>query len=162
MISQTVEYSMRAMSHLASLGGHAATADVIARTTRIPRGYVSKIMRDLVRADLVRSHRGPRGGFILAREPQAISLLDIVNAVDPIRRVQRCPVDNPLHDRLCTIHQCLDDVLAQIEKAFRTTTLGAVARGEGRCSGQCLRTAPTNGLNGSIAESDSGGAGEAA
>lgn len=126
MISQSVEYALRAMSHLASLRGVAATCEVISRATRVPKDYLSKIMRDLVRADLVRSFRGPNGGFILSRDPGAISVLDVVNAVDPIRRIERCPIDNPLHINLCPLHRCVDDALAHVEEAFRRTTLGKV------------------------------------
>jgi Rrf2 family protein len=126
MVSQTVEYALRAMSHLASLRGVAATCQTISAATRVPQGYLSKIMRDLVCADLVRSFRGPRGGFTLAREPDRITILDIVNAVDPIRRIESCPLENPLHVRLCPLHKCLDDVLAHMEETFRVATLGSV------------------------------------
>ena len=126
MISQTVEYALRAMSNLASLGGTATTSGEIAKATRVPQGYLSKVMRDLVRADLVRSFRGPHGGFVLAREAEAITVLDIVNAVDPIRRIDGCPLKNPGHSKLCPLHRCLDDALAHMEQRFRSTTLGSV------------------------------------
>jgi len=126
MISQTIEYALRAMSSLASLESAAATSETIARMTHVPQGYLSKVMRDLVRADLVRSFRGPHGGFVLARDPGAITLLDIVNAVDPIRRISACPLNDPRHVDLCPLHQCLDDCLAHIENRFRSTTLGSV------------------------------------
>lgn len=126
MVSQTVEYALRAMSHLASLR-HAATSVEIAGATKVPHGYLSKVMRDLVCADLVRSYRGRRGGFILARELAAISVLDIVNAVDPIHRIDHCPLGNPLHAALCPLHKCLDDAIAHIEQTFARATLGGVA-----------------------------------
>lgn len=126
MISQTVEYALRAMSHLASLGGAAASSGAIARATRVPRQYLSKVMRDLVCADLVRSFRGPHGGFLLARDPCDITVLDIVNAVDPLRRILTCPLGNPLHTNLCPLHRCLDDAMAHMEQRFRGTTLGTV------------------------------------
>lgn len=126
MISQTIEYALRAMSNLASLGGASATCGQIARATRVPRGYLSKIMSDLVRADLVRSFRGPHGGFVLARDAHTITLLDIVNAVDPIRRIAGCPLEDPPHAALCPLHRCLDDAFASMEQRFRTTTLASV------------------------------------
>lgn len=128
MISQTVEYALRAMSYLASAPGEAANARSIAGATLVPQGYLSKIMRAMVCADLVTSFRGPHGGFKLARAPGAISVLDIVNAVDPIQRIARCPLNNPLHSNLCALHRCLDDALEQIEQTFRRTTLGTVLR----------------------------------
>ncbi len=126
MISQTIEYALRAMNNLASLKGAATTSEAIARATRVPQAYLSKIMRDLVLADLVRSFRGPHGGFVLARDAGTITLLDIVNAVDPIRRISACPLEDPRHADLCPLHQCLDDCLGHMEERFRSTTLGSV------------------------------------
>jgi Rrf2 family protein len=143
MISQTVEYALRAMSHLASSAGEAASSEAIALATRVPQGYLSKIMRSLVCADLVRSFRGPRGGFVLARDATAISVLDIINAVDPIKRIERCPLDNPLHTALCPLHRCLDDAFAQIEKTFEATKLASVLDAACR-QGQCRALFTTN------------------
>lgn len=135
MLSQTVEYALRAMSHLASLRGPSSTCELIAQATRVPQGYLAKVLRDLVSARLVISHRGPGGGFVLAREASSISVLDIVNAVDPIRRIECCPLDNPLHASLCPLHRCLDDALAQIEATFRRTTLRSVLDESGAAGG---------------------------
>lgn len=137
MISLAVEYALRAMSHLASRGGEAASSGVIAEATRVPHGYLSKILRDLARAQLVHAHRGRHGGFILAREPASISLLEIVNAVDPIRRIESCPLGNPQHTELCPLHRCLDDALAHIEGQFKVATLRSVQ--ESACRGGMCR-----------------------
>ncbi len=126
IISQSVEYALRAMSHLASRNGVAANCEVIARATRVPQGYLSKIMGQLVRAGLVQSFRGPGGGFILSRGPESITVHDVICAVDPIRRISNCPLGNPQHDRLCPLHQCLDDAMAQVEATFRGTNLADV------------------------------------
>lgn len=124
MLSQTVEYALRAMVHLAALEpGHSVNSQSIAGRTRIPHGYLSKILRDLVVADLVRSQRGPNGGFTLARLAEKISLLDVINAVDPIARITKCPLGNPAHLKLCPLHSRLDRAIATIEQEFRQTTL---------------------------------------
>ncbi len=123
MFSQTVEYALRAMMYLASLDGTPVTSERIAENTRVPAGYLSKVMRDLVLGNLVTSYRGPRGGFALVSKPDAITMLDVVGAVDPIRRIHKCPIDNPNHMNLCPLHRRLDDALAEIERSFRTVTL---------------------------------------
>ena len=137
MISQTIEYALRAMNNLAFLAGEATTSEAIATATRIPQAYLSKVMRDLVRADLVKSFRGPHGGFVLARDADSITLLDIVNAVDPIRRIASCPLDDPGHAGLCPLHRCLDDAMAHMEQRFRSTSLGSVCsmHGPRECGG---------------------------
>lgn len=125
MISQTVEYALRAMGYLAFLREKAVNCQTISKATHVPQGYLAKVMRDLVCAHLVRSFRGPHGGFTLARGPETITLLDIVNAVDPIRRIQCRPLENPLYTRLSSLHRCLDDAVAHIEQTLRLTTLGS-------------------------------------
>lgn len=137
MVSQSVEYALRAMSFLASLHGASATSEVIAGATKVPRGYLSKVMRELVRADLVQSFRGPGGGFLLSRAPATITVLDIVTAVEPVRRIERCPIGDPAHTNLCPLHRCIDDALAQLEHDFGRTSLDAVILGAAR--GNCCR-----------------------
>lgn len=145
MLSQTVEYALRAMIHLAAReSGVTLTAEALAERTRVPQGYLSKVMRDLVVAELVHSQRGPRGGFTLARPPADITMLEVVNAVDPIRRITRCPLGNPAHVKLCPLHKRLDDALAMIEREFAQTTLAEILETSTRGSAQCRTlTMPT-------------------
>lgn len=117
MVSQTTEYALRAMTQLAAFAGVSRTSREIAAATGVPRSYLSKIMRSLVLARLVRSSRGKHGGFTLARDPAAITVLDIANAIDPTRGMT--------HIRF---HRCLDDALLQVEQALRLETLAAVVR----------------------------------
>ena len=126
MISQTIEYALRAMNYLGGLADEAANSQRIAAAILVPQGYLSKVLRDLVCADLVRSNRGPHGGFRLARDPSAITLLEIVNAVDPIRRSETTPANHPLHSKLSAMRRCLDDAIEQLEATFQRTTLGMV------------------------------------
>ena len=70
MISQTVEYALRAVVYLADQGEAARTTQQIAEATRVPPAYLSKVMQGLSRGKLVHSQRGLHGGFTLAREPK--------------------------------------------------------------------------------------------
>ncbi|CAG1000952.1 Putative HTH-type transcriptional regulator [Phycisphaerales bacterium] len=136
MFSQTTEYALRAALFLANLGPRFASADEIAEGTQVPSGYLSKVMRDLVLGEIVNSQRGPNGGFVLARPAAEITILDVVNAVDPIRRITACPLGNPMHVNLCPLHEKLDGAIAQIERAFSETTLAQLVQsgtGPGRC-----------------------------
>ncbi|MBX3404066.1 MAG: Rrf2 family transcriptional regulator [Phycisphaeraceae bacterium] len=126
MFSQTAEYALRAMTCLGSRTGAPSTTEAIAQQARIPAGYLAKVMRDLVVAHLVTSQRGPNGGFLLALPAERISVLDIVNAVDPVQRIRTCPAGNPQHLGLCSLHARLDEAMAIIEAALRATTLAQV------------------------------------
>ena len=129
MFSQSVEYALRACVFLASAGAEPATRERIAAATRVPSGYLSKIMRDLVVADLVTSQRGPQGGFALARSSSSISVLDVVTAIDPIHRITECPLGKPEHASLCPLHRRLDAVAASVEDSLRTAMLDQVLDG---------------------------------
>ena len=154
MLSQTVEYSLRAMVSLAYRHRRPVTVQEIARLSRAPAPFLSKLMQALAKAQLVRSRRGQGGGFLLAREPDEISIWDIVQAVDPIRRIERCPLDVQGHVQLCPLHRRLDEALAQMEAAFRATTLAQLVAEAGADSPFCppsgppvltLQAAPTKG-----------------
>lgn len=138
MLSQTVEYALRAMTFLAATSpGEALNSETIAERTKVPKGYLSKILRDLVVASLVDSQRGPNGGFTLSRPPGKITMLDVVNAVDPIKRIKKCPLGNPAHLHLCPLHRRLDDAIATIEEEFRRTSLAEVLETSAKTGPRC-------------------------
>lgn len=123
MISQTAEYALRAMVFLA-LKDSGLTGHEIAEATRVPPGYLSKIMQQLAKNKLVNSQRGIGGGFVLARKADQISILDVINAVDPIERLVSCPLGIESHgSNLCPLHQRLSCATAQVEAAFRGSLL---------------------------------------
>jgi len=127
MFSQTVEYALRAVVHLAYVAPEACTTDQLAEATRVPKAYLSKVIQALVRARLVHSQRGLGGGVSLAREPEELTILEVVNAVDPVERIRTCPLGLKTHGvRLCPLHRRLDNAYALVEEAFRRTTLAEV------------------------------------
>lgn len=126
-ISQTAEYALRAVVWLAREPATPLGTQRIAQATRVPGGYLSRVLQALARAGLVRSTPGRTGGFRLARSPAKISVLDVVNAVDPVRRIERCPLNLAEHGvNLCPLHRRLDEAIAATERAFRETTIAEV------------------------------------
>jgi len=124
MISQTAEYALRAMAHLASNPDDPQTAQQIAAVTLVPLHYLSKVLQALSRAGLIHSQRGLHGGFKLLKEPENLSVYDIVNAVDPLQRIQECPLGLKAHgSNLCPLHKRLDEAMCQVEKSFRDSNL---------------------------------------
>ena len=124
MISQTTEYALRAVVYLGQHADESWTTKQIAAATRVPAGYLSKVLQGLSRAGLISSQRGRHGGFQLAGDPAEMSVLDVVNAVEPIRRITRCPLNLVGHDSdLCPLHHALDQTIAAVEKAFSDRTV---------------------------------------
>jgi len=82
------------------------------------------VLQMLARADLVVSSPGRGGGFRLTRSPEEISVLDVINAVDPIQRIHECPLELKSHGpNLCPLHRRLDDAMAQLEAAFARSSV---------------------------------------
>jgi Rrf2 family protein len=81
-ISERVDNAVRAMAELAAAGGGPLTADTIGRSQGVSTKYLHDILRDLKRAELVRTKRGPDGGFSLSRPATAITLADVFRAID--------------------------------------------------------------------------------
>jgi Rrf2 family protein len=127
MFSQTVEYALRAMVVLANAPETPQTAQSIAAAAKLPTDYLFKVMQSLGRAGLVNAQRGKHGGFTLSRGPGDLTILDVVNAVDPIHRIHTCPLNLKSHGmRLCALHRKLDSALAMVEHAFSSTTLADI------------------------------------
>ncbi len=127
MISQTVEYALRVVVHLAEHAPHARTTEQLANATLVPKAYLSKVIQGLARQGVVRSQRGVGGGVSLVKSPDQLSILEVVNAVEPLQRIRSCPLGLASHGvRLCPLHRRLDNALAGVEKAFGSTTLAEV------------------------------------
>ena len=127
MFSQTVEYALRAVAHLAYEAPRARTTEQIAEATRVPPSYLSKVLQALSRGGVVRSQRGVGGGISLAKTPEEVTILEVVNAVEPIQRIKTCPLGLKSHGvRLCPLHRRIDAALAHVEAAFGSTTLAEV------------------------------------
>lgn len=123
MFSQTVEYALRAMAHLAMNPGVPQRTAEIAEKTRVPVAYLTKVLQGLQKKGLVNLQRGIGGGVLLAKQPSEMTILDIVNSVDPIERIKTCPLQLKAHGtRLCSLHKKLDDSMSTIEASLGTTT----------------------------------------
>lgn len=124
MISNTAEYALRAAVQLAMHEAVPQTTEQIAKMTRVPPSYLSKVLQQLSRAGIVSSQRGLGGGFVLNRAPQQISVLEVINAVDPVQRIRTCPLGIASHGtNLCRMHKQLDEAIEHVEKVFASSTL---------------------------------------
>lgn len=127
-LSQTTGYAIEALAHLSSPGGPSLLLRQVARRAAVPYAYLAKRMPDLVSAGLVVSRRGSRGGLVLAREPEAITLLQISEAVEARRWLDGCLLGLTAcsDETACPVHEFWKPVRSRIEKTLRTTTLADV------------------------------------
>lgn len=124
-MSSTIEYALRAVVWLADHADRPQTTAEIAEGTKMPPSYLSKVLQGLSRSGLVSSQRGLHGGFRLAVDADELTVLDVVNAVEPMQRILTCPLGISTHGKkLCALHRALDDILAATEQAFANQTIG--------------------------------------
>ncbi|MEX2214179.1 MAG: Rrf2 family transcriptional regulator [Phycisphaeraceae bacterium] len=132
-LSQTTGYAIRALTCL-RFGESAALvmAKDIAEATGIPLPYLSKLMHALGQAGLITTKRGYRGGFALARPAEAISLMDITEAIEGPNDNASCllGLETCSDERACPLHRFWKQERQRIEKAMCQMTLREVAKFE--------------------------------
>ena len=124
-LSSTAQYALRAVLHVAEHGTNdPVPADAIAADLRVPRNYLSKTLHALAQAGVLRSGRGPRGGFRLARAAREITLGDIAAPFGEVSERKcllgraTCGWKNP-----CSAHPRWEAVSAAQHAFFRETTV---------------------------------------
>ena len=96
MFSQTVEMRFgRLFTSLTRQG--ARTTEQIHKATLVKKAYLSKILQGLAKRGIVTTQRGIGGGVALAKSPEELTILDVVNAVEPIMRIRSCPLGLQSH-----------------------------------------------------------------
>lgn len=124
MISQTAEYALRAVVFLARNNDRSFPAHEIAEATKVPPGYLSKVLQSLARAGMVSSQRGLGGGFVLSVDPATITMLSVLQATDTsIERITECPLGMKGHENLCALHRKLDIAIAQVHETLESNTI---------------------------------------
>jgi Rrf2 family protein len=141
VVSLTAEYALRAVSYLAVENSKPRTVHQIADATQVPADYLSKVLQELSKCGLVRSQRGLYGGFTLQRDPDELSVLEVIQAVSPLHRIRECPLGRGPHQgsTLCPLHQLLDDAVAHAEQSFGSATISALVDAPGGCGVLGLR-----------------------
>jgi Rrf2 family iron-sulfur cluster assembly transcriptional regulator len=122
MFSTTAAYAVRAVLQLAHLPpDHLMQSQELAKAIDVPHNYLGKILNQLVRGRILKSHRGKRGGFQLAIPPDRLTLLDIAVLFDRVE-LPRCLLGRdecsevdpcPLHDRWRAASQEMESLLSE-------------------------------------------------
>lgn len=162
MFSMTTEYALRAAVFLSEWHGEVQTASRVAEATQTPVRYASRVLQLLVEGGLATSQRGPSGGFLLSREPSQITLLDVVQAIEPIQRIRSCPLGLKEHaDDLCPLHRAMDAVASKAEATLGALTLADVMAQQVVPLGISIRGGKTTTFPTPQPEVDAGGNGHA-
>jgi Rrf2 family protein len=122
-LTRAAEYAIRCMIYLAKQGkGKLCSRQAIAKKAEIPTQFLAKIAQDLAKAGFIEIKQGPKGGFLLIREPAEISLLEVVETMigpiflnDCLARPSACTSSYS-----CAVHR----IWAQARNQLRETLAG--------------------------------------
>lgn|SRR5512143_2621314 len=128
--SRSAEYAIRAFVHLAQVpDGRFAMVKQIAEHEEIPSHFLAKILQQLARKGLLRSSKGPTGGFSLRQAPGDISLLNIVEALDGLADYQKCAsgLAECNDEQACGMHDSWKALRSRIMEYLEHTSIADVA-----------------------------------
>lgn len=130
-ITRQADYAVRAVAFLARLGSnHRAATSQIAEEQKIPPSFLAKIVSQLSVAGLLQTSRGARGGVSLARSPDEITLLEVVEAIDGPIFLNECVIGNDscVFSDTCPIHPIWCDAQEHLIDRLKRTTIGEAIR----------------------------------
>jgi Rrf2 family protein len=129
-LSKKADYALMAMKHLAMRSdGASASAREIAESYDIPLELLAKVLQRLVRARVLVSVQGTRGGYRLARPALTIPVADVIQAVDGPVTVTACSADDHRCDQYskCSIRDPLWKIRGRILEALTTVSVAELA-----------------------------------
>src|SRR5215831_1183771 len=130
-VSRKVDYALRAVIHLADEDASeriCSLAEIAARE-RIPRQFLEKIVQQLIHKGLVRSRRGPRGGYVLGRSADAVTFRDVIEAVEGPISLNVCVGEHPDCFLLgaCGMNRVWAEGQRRVMDLFENTTIASVS-----------------------------------
>lgn len=139
-ITRQSDYGILVLSHLANVGGgetHAASE--VAVRIGLPLPIVSKILKAFVRADILESERGAKGGYRLARPPEEVSVSQIIAALEGPIAITFCSEDSDVecsHEHCCPMRSNWQIINHRIKQTFDSITLAEMAKPDGLAMSQ--------------------------
>lgn len=131
MFSRSAGYAIQALTYLAAQPpGKLTGAREIAEEAQIPVPFLWKILRNLSQKKLVRSFKGVRGGYELARAAEKISVTQVLAASPDARHADYCVLglDQCNESAPCPLHESWKTVRSQIDDLLKETSLADLAR----------------------------------
>ncbi|NLL19075.1 MAG: Rrf2 family transcriptional regulator [Clostridia bacterium] len=151
-LTQATDYSFRVVLYLAALDpGAIVSAKDISTHENVPMRFLLKTLRSLVKAGILRSYRGPDGGYALAKQPENITLRDVIEAVEGPLYINRCFIDEDYCSKhwtsACPVHRALGDVqrklVQELDKHNFADLLAHNRQDQGKNSGRLLVSVST-------------------
>lgn len=122
-ISEACTLAFHALALIANNPQQRFTTPRIAQTLGASENHLAKVMQRLVKAELIKSSRGPAGGFSLQADPQKTTLLQIYTAIEGPFHPEKCLLNIPVCNGRCILGSLINDINQRVHDALSQTTL---------------------------------------
>lgn len=129
--SRGCEYAIRALAYMANQSGERfISAKEIGKKEGVPTFFLAKTLQKLAQAGVLRSFKGPTGGFGLARSPKQITLYDIVEAIDGTGDLNRCAAGLVACSDAapCPMHSQFKQLREHVQRYLKRQTVADLAK----------------------------------
>ena len=127
------EYGIRGVLYIARQeAGKVSMLSVIAKVQDVPPRFLAKIFQALAKAGVVKSHRGAKGGFSLARSAADVTIKDVIEAVEGPIHLNVCLANPGECDRaqMCPIHAVWEEAQQKMMEVLARTSIAELVKGE--------------------------------
>lgn len=131
VITRATEYAVRTVIFLAQQPRNEIVLKKdICKTQEVTPAFLTKILQPLIKAGIVSSQRGVGGGFLLARDPNDITLYDILQAEEGQLKLNHCLVDTDIchRDAYCAAHEVWHEAQMEMAQVLQRYTVAAMVR----------------------------------
>ena len=129
-VTRKADYAIRCVLHLSRDPESVTSVEEISRVMFVPKTFLAKILQSLMKAGIVTSTRGIKGGFQLARRPKDINLLEVIEAIQGPSAPNVCAIDKrmcQLSSR-CTVHPVWIKIREMVEKELKKTNFADLSK----------------------------------
>ncbi|MEW6107827.1 MAG: Rrf2 family transcriptional regulator [Nitrospirota bacterium] len=129
-VTRKADYAIRCVLYLTRNTGRVASVDEISGAVYVPKSFLAKILQQLMKADIVSSTRGIKGGFQLAKDPKYINLLEVIEAIQGPSAANICAISKKLCrlSSTCAVHPVWVKVRKIVEQELKKQNFEMLSR----------------------------------
>jgi Rrf2 family transcriptional regulator, nitric oxide-sensitive transcriptional repressor len=126
-ISDAVSLALHSVAYIAAQDGQASVRDIADRL-EVSENHLSKVLQQLARSGLVRSTRGPQGGFRMARKSESLTLLDVYEAIEGPVRDHKCMMrKKSCGKKACILGDTMETMWDIFKKHLKSTRISDIS-----------------------------------
>jgi len=120
-VTRKADYAIRCVLYLSRHPERLASVEEISGATYVPKSFLAKILQQLMKAGIVNSARGVKGGFQLAKRPKDINLLEVIESIQGVSAANICAIDKKLCrlSGTCSVHPVWVEIREMAGKRLR-------------------------------------------